>query len=257
MKKIYCRKCGYKILDSDTEFCPRCGTRVTDFHDVEKIEKNNRIRNILLIVLAIVIIGSILIISTGFIMNQQQDKNPMLSNVKFTLGEFDTIGFSADLNPTRDYDYLSIEIEFYDKDNNLIEKNPIVWNQNNVKAGQPIKINNQVAMSYYQKSIPAKAKINIYNSVYSKDPIQSMEISLEGNTANNTNNNTNKDSSQTSNTNQNHAIAYKSDGTPMYSQSEVNSYMSTKYGKVDYHIQDNGYISIDDPHYTSDGRRIN
>ena len=128
-------------MDSDTEFCPRCGTRVTDYHDVEKIEKNNRIRNILLIVLAIVIIGSILIISTGFIMNQQQDKNPMLSNVKFTLGDFDTIGFSADLNPARDYDYLSIEIEFYDKDNNLIEKNMIVYNQKNLKVDKQIKIN--------------------------------------------------------------------------------------------------------------------
>ncbi|WP_296887859.1 zinc ribbon domain-containing protein [uncultured Methanobrevibacter sp.] len=255
MKKMYCRKCGYKILDSDTEFCPRCGTRVNDYHEVEKIEKNNRIRNILLIVLIIAIIASILIISTGFIMNQQQDKNPMLSNVKFALGDFDTLAFTADLNPTRDYDYLSIEVEYYDSNNNMIDKNPIVWNQNNVKAGQPIKINNPTAMSYYGKTVPAKAIIKVYDSVYSKEPIQTMEVAIDGTNNNNTNNN--KDSSQTSDTsNQKPALAYKSDGTPMYSQSEVNNYMSHKYGEVDYHIQDNGYISIDDPHYTSDGHRI-
>ena len=51
-------------------------------------------------------------------------------------------------------------------------------------------------------------------------------------------------------------VAYKSDGTPMYSQYEVSMYVKSKYGAVDYHIQSNGYIAIDDPHYTSDGRRI-
>ena len=110
-------------------------------------------------------------------------------------------------------------------------------------------------MSYYGKTVPAKAIIKVYDSVYSKEPIQTMEVAIDGTNNNNTNNN--KDSSQTSDTsNQKPALAYKSDGTPMYSQSEVNNYMSHKYGEVDYHIQDNGYISIDDPHYTSDGHRI-
>lgn len=51
-------------------------------------------------------------------------------------------------------------------------------------------------------------------------------------------------------------VAYKSDGTPMYSQEEVSRYVKSKYGAVNYHIQSNGYIALDDPHYTADGRRI-
>ena len=47
--------------------------------------------------------------------------------------------------------------------------------------------------------------------------------------------------------------AYKSDGTPMYSQAEVDSYVQSKYGSVNYHIQDNGYINLDDSRYTDDG----
>lgn len=47
--------------------------------------------------------------------------------------------------------------------------------------------------------------------------------------------------------------AYKSDGTPMYSQEEVNNYVQSKYGTVNYHIQDNGYINLDDSRYTDDG----
>ena len=67
-------------------------------------------------------------------------------------------------------------------------------------------------------------------------------------------NNTTDNSSQ-SNNNQKKALAYKSDGTPMYTQSEIDQYMLNKYGMVDYHIQGNGYINLDEPGYTDDGRR--
>ena len=51
--------------------------------------------------------------------------------------------------------------------------------------------------------------------------------------------------------------AYKSDGTPMYSYQEVSNYINHKYGSgMRWHIQDNGYISLDTPGYTSDGRRL-
>ncbi|MBR3141222.1 MAG: carboxypeptidase regulatory-like domain-containing protein [Methanobrevibacter sp.] len=52
------------------------------------------------------------------------------------------------------------------------------------------------------------------------------------------------------------AYAYKSDGTPMYSQAEVDSYMAHKYGLVDYHLQDNGYINLDEPGYDDAGHYI-
>ena len=48
-------------------------------------------------------------------------------------------------------------------------------------------------------------------------------------------------------------VAYKSDGTPMYSQAEVDNYVQSKYGTSSYHIQDNGYINLDDSRYTDDG----
>ena len=44
------------------------------------------------------------------------------------------------------------------------------------------------------------------------------------------------------------AYAYQSDGTPMYSQSEVDRYMSHKYGPgTNYHIGSNGYVDMDEP----------
>ena len=52
------------------------------------------------------------------------------------------------------------------------------------------------------------------------------------------------------------AYAYKSDGTPMYSQDEVNDYMSNKYGDVDYHVGSNGYIDMDEPGYDDAGHYV-
>lgn len=50
--------------------------------------------------------------------------------------------------------------------------------------------------------------------------------------------------------------AYKSDGTPMYSQSEVDSYMLNKYGMVNYHVGSNGYIDMDEPGFDDAGNYI-
>lgn len=248
-KKIYCKKCGYKVLDSDAEYCPRCGSKLFGSQEIQEKQKDKRIRNILFIGLAITIIACALIIGSSFFMNQ--DKNsPLLTNAKFTIGDFDTLGFSADLNPTRDYDYLSIEIEYYDNNNNLIDKTPIAWNQNNVKANQPVKINQPTVMSYYQKPLPTKAIVKVYDSVYSNEPIQTLEVAIAGN---NTVNNT---TSQSSNSDQKTVLAYKSDGTPMYTQAEVDQYMQGKYGDVNYHIGANGYIDMDEPGYDDAGHRV-
>ena len=53
------------------------------------------------------------------------------------------------------------------------------------------------------------------------------------------------------------AYAYKADGTPMYSQKEVDDYMLNKYGMVNYHVGDNGYIDMDEPGYDDAGHKIN
>ena len=50
--------------------------------------------------------------------------------------------------------------------------------------------------------------------------------------------------------------AYKSDGTPMYSQAEVDNYMLNKYGMVNYHVGSNGYIDMDEPGYDDAGNPI-
>ncbi len=69
-------------------------------------------------------------------------------------------------------------------------------------------------------------------------------------------NGNNEAASSDSSSSQPSAYAYKSDGTPMYSQDEVNDYMLNKYGMVDYHVGDNGYIDMDEPGYDDAGNWV-
>lgn len=51
--------------------------------------------------------------------------------------------------------------------------------------------------------------------------------------------------------------AYTSDGRPLYSYQEARDYIANKYGPdMIWHVQDNKYISLDTPGYTSDGKRL-
>jgi ABC-type Na+ efflux pump permease subunit len=50
--------------------------------------------------------------------------------------------------------------------------------------------------------------------------------------------------------------AYRSDGSPMYSQAEVDQYMYNKYGPVNYHIKSNGYVDMDEPGFDDKGNWV-
>ena len=63
-------------------------------------------------------------------------------------------------------------------------------------------------------------------------------------------------SSSESSSSQPSAYAYKSDGTPMYNEKEVQEYMGNKYGMVEYHIGDNGYIDMDEPGFDDAGHYV-
>ena len=260
MKKIYCKKCGNKILDSDADYCPRCGARINDYAEVQQMQKSKRTRNIILILLAITVVAAILIIAGAVTTNN--------NNHGFT-----TYNFSSSCSVE-----LPNWISFNDGAGDI--------NSNSNIAGSSVSSvtkalfgNSEVMQITYSKSVVdgqsvgmnLDDSINVNTNgkqvytriVMSEETGESVSVMGEnqtlvnyiadhvkfnGKNANNTNNTTQND-------NQKKALAYKSDGTPMYTQAEVDQYMLTKYGMVDYHIQDNGYISLDEPGYTSDGHR--
>lgn len=83
---------------------------------------------------------------------------------------------------------------------------------------------------------------------------QQQDIKIVNNTTNTTN--TTATAEKVNQETEKSVYAYKSDGTPMYSKAEVDNYVKNKYGAVNYHIQDNGYINLDDAGYTDDGAKV-
>jgi len=78
----------------------------------------------------------------------------------------------ATLIPDKDYSYLGMVAIFYDKDGAVIGTSPLVWNMNNVKEGQTIKINGNAFLSSSSES-PAKIEIGLFSSAFSGNDMSS------------------------------------------------------------------------------------
>lgn len=69
--------------------------------------------------------------------------------------------------PDKDYSYLEAQIIFYDSDNAVIDKSPLVWNMNDVKSNQTIKVTGN---TYVQgDSTPTHAKVLFFDKSFSND----------------------------------------------------------------------------------------
>lgn len=162
------------------------------------------------------------------------------------LGIYELVGH---ITPERDYDYVEARITIYDNNSVVIGKSSCAWNMRDLEEGQKISLDNGLGATC--EGTPKYAVIEFYDSVYSEEPIANATIHfLKNDTSDEDTSSVDTSSSQPS------AYAYKSDGTPMYSQSEVDDYMMNKYGKVDYHIGGNGYIDMDEPGFDNAGNYV-
>lgn len=257
---IYCKKCGCKVFDG--EYCPQCGYKLSGSEEMNQIKKDKRTRNILLVALAITIIAAILIFATTY---TTKDK------------KFETYSFSSTCTVE-----LPNWINFNDGAGD-INSNANIAGSSVSSTSKALFGNSEVMQITYTKSVVDGQVVGVdlndamnvdvngkkvyTRTVMSEETGESISVMGENETLVNyiaehvkfngkSGDNKTSDSTSQTSTNQKTAIAYKSDGTPMYSQAEVNSYVNSKYGAVDFHIQDNGYISLDDPDYTSDGHYV-
>ncbi len=71
----------------------------------------------------------------------------------------------ATIMPEKDYSYLEMVLIWYDASDAIIEKNSLVWNINDVKSGQTLKVTGNGYISGDEK--PANVDILIFDSVFS------------------------------------------------------------------------------------------
>lgn len=92
-------------------------------------------------------------------------------------GSYDVLGT---ITPSKDIDYLSIALKWYDASGTVIEKSSLAWNINDAKAGEPIKFD---ALSFIPEgSSPAKVDLLVFDSAWSgtdeSDAIYKTTINL-------------------------------------------------------------------------------
>ena len=243
MKKIYCRKCGYKVFDSDTEYCPRCGTRLNDYAEVKSIEKSRKTRNILLACLLIVVIAFAGVLTYTMFFNEQYQTVNVSASATLEL----PVGNG--LNTTIENGILTIKngkgvvITSYNSNQSSLTSGFAFASVKSVAVGDTHN-DNQI----HETTINGKTvySISIFNDTThdniiittpNKDLTLKIADSVKYNTniANNTNN-TNGTSNNMNNGNNKHIYGYADDGTPFYSQAELEKYVMSK----------GGYASLDE-----------
>ena len=243
MKKIYCKKCGYKVFDSDAEYCPRCGARINDFHEVQNIEKNRKTRNIILIALILICITIAGVFSYAMFFNEQYQtvQVSQSASLEMPVGK----GLQSEyVNGTSIYQVdngKGVMIMSFNSNNNdlasafgfAVVKEIAVGSRFNDDSVYQTTVNGSTVWSIATSN--NSTHDNIIISSHDKDLTLRIYNSIKyGNNSNNTNSTGNDTNNVNSNNNSKHIYGYADDGTPFYSQAELEKYIMDKGGYASY-----------------------
>lgn len=90
-----------------------------------------------------------------------------VDNLEINSNGYGMYDVTCDLVADKDFSYLEMVIVFYDDSGAIIEKNPLVWNMNDIPKGQTIKVSGTAYIS--GDNVPAKAEVYIFDSALSSD----------------------------------------------------------------------------------------
>lgn len=96
-----------------------------------------------------------------------------VSNISISSEGYSMYTVSCDIVPKQQYDYLEMQVVFYDSNNAVIGKSPLVWNVNNPAENQVIKASG-TAMTDNENTRPARAEIYFYDSALQSDPSEAI-----------------------------------------------------------------------------------
>lgn len=103
-----------------------------------------------------------------------------VNNLEIVSKGYSMYDVNCELTPKNDFSYLEMTVIFYDDDGAVIEKNPIVWNMNDVTKDQLIKVNGNAYITN-QKDKPAYAEVFITDSPFNgniEDAIYTQNVTM-------------------------------------------------------------------------------
>lgn len=131
----------------------------------------------------LLIVGIVAISGCTSNSNSTNNKNPPIQVTKNFTVSSNGYGFwniDGQITPTKDFSYLEMVAVWYDSSGAVIERNPLLWNINEVKANQAYNIHG--SSSLYQKGTPARVELFFFSSPFSgsdtSDAIYSVNLTL-------------------------------------------------------------------------------
>lgn len=133
-------------------------------------------KNKLVIGLAVLLIMGIVAISgctdsgsssngTSDSSSASSDSSLNVTNLKVVSEGYGSYDVKATITPDKDYGYLEMVLVWYDSSGAVIEKNSLVWNINDVKAGQTLKVTGDGYITGDEN--PVKVDVLIFDGAFS------------------------------------------------------------------------------------------
>lgn len=119
---------------------------------------------ILSLILAIVSISAV---SAGLFDFGGNDDKLKVEDLEISDGGYGSYDVTCKLEAAKEFNYLEMVIIFYDDSGAIIEKNPLVWNMNDVPKDQTIKVSGYAYIT--GDDTPAKADVFIFDDVFTDD----------------------------------------------------------------------------------------
>lgn len=99
--------------------------------------------------------------------NTSPDSTIDVKNIAISSSGYGGYELTCKVIPDKDYSYLEAQIIFYDSDDAVIDKSPLVWNMNDIKANQTIKV---TGSAYVQgDATPTHAKVLFFDNSLSTE----------------------------------------------------------------------------------------
>ena len=123
---------------------------------------NKKIIFVLFIILGIMTASSV--VSAGlFDSSSSDDLN--VSDISIVSEGYSMYKVNCEVTPKKDFDYLEMQVIFYDSSDAVIGKSTLVWNVNEPEKDQLMKVSG-TAMTDDESSTPARAEVYFVDSAF-------------------------------------------------------------------------------------------
>jgi hypothetical protein len=142
-------------------------------------------KNVWLTLIVVILVASVVAISgcTSNSNSTSSAKTPPIQitkNFSVTNGGYGMWDINGQVTPTKDLSYLEMVAVWYDSSGAVIDRDPLLWNMNEVKANQAYNIHG--SSSLYEKGTPARVELFFFSSPFSgadtSDAIYSINLTL-------------------------------------------------------------------------------